>query len=209
MMPGAARRARSLAPGELCLTAASILVLPRSAGLFQKTRARARADPACSRGNSGSRRANGSVPASALDGRAPAIKESAMTLSLAASFYLQRIFIDGTTGDDTLNFSVNQFGAPTLSPFGVQYYSNGGNDNITGTWHDDVFVLNSGTETINGNGGHDAVSYSGSPTGVVVNLNQVTQHGGWAEGDQLTNIQNVTGSQENDVLLAKASGSVI
>ena len=122
---------------------------------------------------------------------------------------ISKIVVNGTTGDDTFNFSVNQFGAPNLSPFGVEYHSNGGNDNIIGTWHDDTFVLNSGHETINGNGGNDTVDYSGSTAGVVVNLNQTTQHGGWAEGDQLTNIENVTGSAHDDVLLAKTTGSVI
>src|SRR5690348_2290708 len=108
--------------------------------------------------------------------------------------FLNRVVVQGTTGDDTFNFSLTPYGTPNFSPFGVEYHSNGGNDNIVGTWHDDVFVLNSGVETIFGNGGRDTVDYSGSPTGVFVNLNQVTQHGGWAEGDQLHDIQNVTGS---------------
>src|SRR5262249_48653492 len=115
---------------------------------------------------------------------APATKERAMTLITPFS----KIVVNGTTGDDTFNFSVNQFGAPNLSPFGVEYHSNGGNDNIIGTWHDDTFVLNSGHETINGNGGNDTVDYSGSPTGVNVHLDRVDQWGGWAQGDQLFNI---------------------
>jgi Ca2+-binding RTX toxin-like protein len=120
-----------------------------------------------------------------------------------------RVIVNGTTGDDTFNFSLNQFGGPNLSPYGVEYHSNGGNDNITGTWHNDVFVMNSGHETINGNGGSDTVDYSGSPTGVNVNLNYVDQYGGWAQGDKLYNIQNVTGSSHDDILTAKETGSSI
>src|SRR5262249_20791703 len=76
---------------------------------------------------------------------APATKERAMTLITPFS----KIVVNGTTGDDTFNFSVNQFGAPNLSPFGVEYHSNGGNDNIIGTWHDDTFVLNNRPATTN------------------------------------------------------------
>jgi Ca2+-binding RTX toxin-like protein len=127
-------------------------------------------------------------------------------------FNLGPRIVHGTTGEDDINFSVNQYGMPVLTPWGVTYYSEGGNDHITGTWNNDYFVLNSGTETINGNGGNDTVDYSGSPTGVIVNLNATTQHGGWAEGDQLTGISNVTGSDSassGDVLIAKATGSVL
>jgi Ca2+-binding RTX toxin-like protein len=127
------------------------------------------------------------------------------------NLYATRI-VHGTTGEDDINFSVNQYGMPNLLPSGVQYFSEGGNDHIIGTWNNDDFVLNSGTETINGNGGSDTVDYSGSPTGVVVNLNATTQHGGWAEGDQLTGISNVTGSDNassGDLLIAKSTGSVM
>lgn len=130
-------------------------------------------------------------------------------MTLSPITFINRLVVQGTTGDDTFNFSVNQYGMPIFTPYGVEYHSNGGNDNVVGTWHDDIFVLNSGAETINGNGGTDGVDYSGSTAGVVVNLNQTTQHGGWAEGDQLTNIENVTGSGFNDVLIAKNSGSSI
>ena len=122
---------------------------------------------------------------------------------------LTRTIVHGTTGDDTFNFSPSLSGASNQYPLGVEYFSNGGNDHVTGSFHNDVFVLNSGSETINGNGGSDTVDYSGSTAGVFVNLNQVTQHGGWAEGDQLTNISNVTGSNFDDNLYAKAGGSVI
>ena len=120
-----------------------------------------------------------------------------------------RTVVHGTTGDDTFNFSPSLSGASNQYPLGVEYFSNGGNDHVTGSFHNDVFVLNSGVETINGNGGSDTVDYSNSYGGVVVNLRELTQHGGWAEGDQLTNISNVTGSNFDDNLYAKAGGSVI
>ena len=120
-----------------------------------------------------------------------------------------RTVVHGTTGDDTFNFSPSLNGASNQYPMGVEYFSDGGNDHVTGSFHNDVFVLNSGVETINGNGGSDTVDYSDSYGGVVVNLRQVTQHGGWAEGDQLTNISNVTGSGYDDDLYAKSTGSVI
>jgi Ca2+-binding RTX toxin-like protein len=122
---------------------------------------------------------------------------------------LTRTVVHGTTGDDTFNFSPSLSGASNQYPLGVEYFSNGGNDHVTGSFHNDVFVLNSGVETINGNGGSDTVDYSNSYGGVAVNLREVTQHGGWAEGDQLTNISNVTGSSYDDNLNAKITGSII
>jgi Ca2+-binding RTX toxin-like protein len=126
-----------------------------------------------------------------------------------ALFLLNKIVIDGTTGDDTFNFSVNSLGGPNLSPLGVEYHSNGGRDHIIGTIRNDAFVLNSGAETIDGNSGTDMVDYSGSNARVVVDLNQVAQSGGWAQGDQLFNIEDVTGSRFGDTLTAKSTGSTI
>jgi len=120
-----------------------------------------------------------------------------------------KIVVEGTAGDDTLNFSVTSFGTPNLSPFGVEYHSNGGRDHIVGTTHNDTFVLASGAETINGNSGTDLVDYSGSTSRVIVDLNQEVQSGGFAQGDHLINIEDVIGSNFGDILTAKSTGSTI
>src|SRR5262245_13509765 len=116
---------------------------------------------------------------------AESAKDSAMALIPISN----KIVVEGTTGDDTLNFSVTSFGTPNLSPFGVEYHANGGRDHIVGTIRNDVFVLGTGAETIDGNAGSDTVDYSASIFGVTVNLNNELQSGGLAEGDRLTNIE--------------------
>src|SRR3546814_2851128 len=54
------------------------------------------------------------------------------------------------------------------------------------------------SDILTGGNGTDTAIYSGSPAGVDVNLASGTGHGGDAEGDTLTGVENVTGSNFND-----------
>ena len=51
--------------------------------------------------------------------------------------------------------------------------------------------------------------YANSTAGVSVDLNVTVQHGGFAEGDQLVRIENVTGSQYGDALVGNAGVNVL
>jgi hypothetical protein len=116
------------------------------------------------------------------------------------TLFSTRTHVEGTAGADNFDFS-------GFKSTAVDYDSNGGNDVVTGTKFSDTFHLNSGRETINGGpGGSDTVDYSDSHGGVTVNLNQQIQHGGWAEGDKLTNIDNVTADNTfNNTLIGNAN----
>jgi Ca2+-binding RTX toxin-like protein len=108
----------------------------------------------------------------------------------------------GTTGSDSLDFSF-------LNPqgFGLNWVAIGGNDRVIGTVFDDTFTLGRDAEAIDGRGGADTVSYIGSTAGVEVNLNNAEQRSGFAEGDRLTGIENVTGSNFGDALLGNAAAN--
>lgn len=76
-------------------------------------------------------------------------------------------------------------------------FAGDGSDYILGTWGADIILgdggLGKSTFT-------DTVDYSNSIAGVNVDLTRTTQFGGFAEGDQLTDIEDIIGSAFNDLL---------
>lgn len=75
-------------------------------------------------------------------------------------------------------------------------------DTLKGGAGNDFFVGSSGADTIVGGNNNDTVSYLGSPDAVTVNMTSGTNTGGFADGDTLTGIENVIGSNGNDILYA-------
>lgn len=88
----------------------------------------------------------------------------------------------------------------------VANYINGGdgNDRIWGSGGDDILEGGAGADQLDGDAGMDWVSYQGSDASVIVNLADSTVSGGHAEGDVLTEIENVIGSDYEDVLTGNA-----
>ena len=85
-----------------------------------------------------------------------------------------------------------------------------GIENVVGSDYDDVLVGNdeanrleggAGADRLEGGAGMDWVSYRSSDSGVTVNLAENTVRGGHAEGDELAGIENVIGSDYEDVLV--------
>ena len=76
----------------------------------------------------------------------------------------------------------------------------GGDDRLSGRGGDDVLEGGAGADRLLGGAGVDTVSYAGSDLGVTVNLGQGTVAGGHAEGDAITDIENVIGSEYDDFL---------
>ncbi len=89
--------------------------------------------------------------------------------------------LDGGAGNDTLRGGV---GADTLN-------GGTGNDTLRG---------GPGADTLDGGAGEDWADYTDSRGGVMVDLSQGTGIGGDAQGDRLSNIENIEGSAHNDVL---------
>ena len=94
-------------------------------------------------------------------------------------------FNDGLVGDN---------GANTLA-------GNAGNDGLWGGHGDDVLEGGAGADRLFGGTGTDTVSYRSSGTGVVVNLKEGAAAGGHAQGDTITDVENLTGSVYRDVLV--------
>ncbi|WP_372096669.1 beta strand repeat-containing protein [Tistrella mobilis] len=76
----------------------------------------------------------------------------------------------------------------------------GGNDLLSGRDGDDVLIGGRGADRMNGGAGRDTVSYGRSASGVTVDIAQKIAHGGDADGDQLTLVENLIGSDAADRL---------
>ena len=73
-------------------------------------------------------------------------------------------------------------------------------DHLTGDDADNGFNGDAGADTIDGGEGRDFAGYWGSDAGVTVNLATGTGQGGYAEGDTLTGIESIIGSEHADHL---------
>ena len=98
--------------------------------------------------------------------------------------------IKGTEGNDSIN---GTSGADVV-------FAQGGNDRIMGTGAGDY---------INGGTSIDTIDYGWSGAYVNVDLLRQYQQNGDANGDQLFNIENITGSAKNDILAGDNNANVI
>ncbi|KZL11705.1 calcium-binding protein [Pseudovibrio sp. Ad26] len=97
----------------------------------------------------------------------------------------------------------------------IDFFSHG-RIKFYGTDEDDVFVGSAageeiygsaGADIIDGGGGSDTINYIKSTEAVSVNLLTGTLSGGFAEGDQFSNVRTVVGSNHNDILVGDDWGN--
>jgi Ca2+-binding RTX toxin-like protein len=112
----------------------------------------------------------------------------------------------GTGGDaqgDTLSGIENLFG--TL--FADTFTGDAGANILAGGDGDDMLLGGGGADQLRGGNGVDTASYAGSATAVQVDLSAGTGTGGDAQGDTLTNIENLIGSVVNDTLIGNTGAN--
>ena len=80
---------------------------------------------------------------------------------------------------------------------------------IVGNTGNNVLAGLGGADTINGGNGTDTVTYAASDAAVTVNLLAVTASGGDAAGDIISNIENLIGSQFDDILTGNTAVNVL
>jgi Ca2+-binding RTX toxin-like protein len=128
-------------------------------------------------------------------------------------------FIDGNGGTDTVNYASSDAGITlTLNGgAGVGGYAAGdvlvNVENLVGSLYNDTITADDNANFIDGNGGTDTVSYANSASAVTMTLNGASNStagsGGDAAGDILINVQNLTGSTNNDVLTGDSGTNVL
>ena len=127
--------------------------------------------------------------------------------------------LNGGPGTDTANYAASPQAVTVnlLTGVGLGGDAEGdrlqGIENLIGSAHGDVltgnggnnlFELGAGADVVDGAGGTDTVSYASSPQGVAVDLQADAGVGGDAEGDRLTNIEKLAGSNFDDTLEGNA-----
>ena len=88
-------------------------------------------------------------------------------------------------------------------------YGIGGDDELRGNDGDDVLEGGAGADQLNGGAGVDWALYLESDSGVTVNLSDNTASGGHAQGDEITGIENISGSDYHDVLTGDNEANVL
>ncbi len=85
-----------------------------------------------------------------------------------------------------------------------------GDNVLTGGAGDDLLEGRSGADTLEGGSGVDTADYSGSTSGVTVDLGDgAVEVGGHAEGDTLGGIENITGSDFDDQLTGDSGANTL
>jgi Ca2+-binding RTX toxin-like protein len=130
--------------------------------------------------------------------------------------------LDGGAGVDTANYAGSTAGVTVnlLAGTAVGGHAEGDTfiaiENLIGSTYADVLTGSAGPNTLTGGAGADALhggagidlaNYSTSTSGVTVNLLIGTGTGGHAEGDALTDIENVNGSPYDDILTGDAGNN--
>ncbi|MEM6310844.1 MAG: hypothetical protein AAF754_12410, partial [Pseudomonadota bacterium] len=108
---------------------------------------------------------------------------------------------DLLSGDDGADSLSGGLGADTLR-------GGAGDDLLIGDGGNDQLEGGAGSDTLVGGGGVDLVNYAASAAAVVVNLGTQNGAGGDAEGDVLSGITGVIGTQFDDQLIGSAGDDV-
>ena len=117
------------------------------------------------------------------------IGENNGTLLYYENTSLLRLTLTGTAGDDTLEGGI-------------------GDDTLNGLAGNDTLIGGAGADALDGGTDTDTASYAGSSAAVTVSLVAgATNTGGDAEGDTLSNIENLTGSAHDDSLTGNDFGN--
>ncbi|MCQ0988854.1 S8 family serine peptidase [Jiella marina] len=120
-------------------------------------------------------------------------------------------YFDTLIGNSSANILRGENGWDYLRGLGGndQLFGGNGNDNLIGDTGNDILNGGAGADQINGGADIDTASYVDSDAGVAVDLRNGNASGGHAEGDTITDIENLTGSSYFDALLGNNGINVL
>src|SRR6056297_3807133 len=116
--------------------------------------------------------------------------------------------VEAGAGDDTILAGV---GSDTVNAGDGHDILNGGagNDILNGGAGDDTIAGGTGADTMDGGTGSNTLDYSASVGSFTVNLETDTAFGSDADGDVISNFQNVIGSDFGDTITLSSTGGTI
>ncbi|WP_426957958.1 calcium-binding protein [Muricoccus radiodurans] len=140
--------------------------------------------------------------------------------------YTGTYFVDaGELDDDTGSYALLVTAQPVLASgssngtavgetfigfnYGDEFSGGGGNDVLYGFLGDDTLTGGAGSDSLVGGDGTDTASYAASASRVSVNLALGLSEFGDAQGDTLSGIENLIGSDFNDVLTGDSNANVL
>ena len=88
-------------------------------------------------------------------------------------------------------------------------YGDEGDDELNGGDGNDWLFGGTGADKMDGGNGIDWVSYHESDAGITVDLSEGTVEGGHAQGDDISNVENLSGSDHNDILKGDSSVNIL
>ena len=152
-------------------------------------------------GDSGDNTLRGGAGADILDGGAGADTASYAGSEDPVTVDLSQSPVSATDGDaagDTLSNIENLIGSA-------------GDDTLTGDSGDNTLAGGAGADTLDGGAGADTASYEGSSLPVTIDLSQspVSATGSDAQGDVLSNIENLIGSTGDDILTGDSGDNTL
>lgn len=120
-------------------------------------------------------------------------------------------YADNITGSSIANVLIGGTGNDTISGLAGNDTINGGagDDYITAGDNDDFIIGGAGSDYIDGGNGTDTVSYAYSSAYVNVDLANNSHWNGDASWDNITNVENVIGSDYGDVIAGSAAANML
>ena len=109
---------------------------------------------------------------------------------------------DALTGDSGENRLEGRAGDDVLD-------GGGGDDQVIGGEGNDQLIGGEGADTLDGGAGWDVLDYETSTSGVTVDLAAGAASGGHAEGDVVSNVENIAGSRHDDALTGDSGENVL
>ncbi|MEZ5840904.1 MAG: hypothetical protein R3D02_10950 [Hyphomicrobiales bacterium] len=119
------------------------------------------------------------------------------------------LFAGNASGGDALGDTFSEIENVTGSDYADILRGDNGINVLDGGDGDDVLSGGAGGDTLIGGLGTDRADYQSSSAAVTVDLGNNTAYGGYAEGDSLSGIEQLTGSTFNDILKGDAGGNVL
>ena len=139
------------------------------------------------------------------------VKGGVHDMTLRSADTMQRapgVTFDGTAGDDTIKGRATYDVLNGLNG-NDQLFGGAGNDSLIGGHGNDRLMGGSGADSLFGGDGIDTAGYHTATAGVRASLRAPSTNDGDAAGDVYTNVENIEGSNHNDVLVGSAAGNLV